>query len=914
MKKNNTTCLRAVAVAFLAGLLGFTPAVYARAADLQSTHKFSIPAQSLDTALLAFSDQAKVQVLMQGGAKADAHSSGAIGELISLDALTAILRNTGFGYQQIGRETVAIVPAGSQSSATSMNANQELRPIRVSLSGPPSSQDAEQNQSSTENTQNSQNQSTGPLSELDEVVVTGTHIRGVRNDSSPMLTVDREYIERSGFTNMMQLVESLPIDFKGGGSGSSETAAFGITQTSQNLTRGTGFNLHGLGSVSTLTLINGRRVASSAQGQFVDVSNIPLAAVERVEILTDGASAIYGADAVAGVVNIILRKNFDGAETSASYGQANSGRVREGRLSQTFGKSWGTGDTLVVADLHQRDPLDGRDRSYIAAAGGAPSSGPTYILPDRTAGSLLFNYDQTLPAGFDLASNILYSHERVIQKQTFSDGTFYTNHPVSNQESGNVSLGYKGFGDWRFELDGAIARLETVTDLTAIDITTGRIEQLINDYRDRFDTWETDIRGDGSLFSLPAGNVRLATGVSYRNDRVNSTRQRVIPRRRFQVRARDKRHDTSAYTELFIPFVGKTQEIPGARRIEMSIAARYDDYSDFGSTVNPKVGIVWSPVDMLDLRATYGTSFRAPTVAEKALGTRGQIFTSTLDSPGGGTVPIFGLLGGTPLTAEKSRDLAVGFTLRPLPRGQITFSWYKIDYRNRISQPPYIPDALLHPEVYGNLISPILNDAAAQAYLDQRVADGDTYADFLGTGAQGVRYVFDLREQNAARTRTSGFDVTATYPIVVKNETIDLNVSLARINKILDSLTATTTAINEVNTFEQPLKTRVRAMATWVHGSFNTTVAMNYSNSYTDTEAFPHVPVSSWITTDLVIGYSFEHSSDSFLRGTKASLSITNLFNREPPLAPDPLFNTGYDVYNGDALGRYVSVRLSKKW
>jgi outer membrane receptor protein involved in Fe transport len=878
-----------------------------------ATYDIDIPAESLRDALQTLALAVHHKLLYSSELVEGKGSPALKGTFTAEEALKKLLDGTHLSYQ-VTADGLVLIRAAGGSRNSSMTGGQapgrfaELNPANVQRT---SDTPAEPGPRPTAVIADSAGEGT-----LEEVVVTGSHIRGVRNDSSPMLTIDRQYIDRSGFTNMQELVESLPIDFKGGGSGSSETAAFGNTSTSQNLTRGTGFNLRGLGSVSTLTLINGRRVAPSAQGQFVDVSNIPLEAVDRVEILTDGASAIYGADAVAGVVNIILRKNFNGAQTAATYGQATSGGTKEGRLSQTFGTSWSSGDTLVIADLHQRDPLDARDRPYIAAAGGAPANGPTYLLPDRTAGTLLFNLDQTLPGGFDFSTNILYSHERVIQNQTYDDGTYYTNHPVTNQESGVATLGYMPFGDWRFEFDASIARVETVTDFTYSDIATGDVFLLVNDYRDRFDTWEGDLRGDGSLFSLPAGNVRLAAGASYRKDRVNSTRDRVLPPLGFYVRARDKRGVTSAYGELFIPFVSRAQDIPGARRIDMSVAARFDDYSDFGSTINPKVGLVWTPFDMLDLRATYGTSFRAPSVAEKSLFTRGiQISTDdSFQAPGGGTVPIFYLLGSTPLTAEKAKTFSVGFTLKPLAQGEITFNWYNIDYTDRISSPPYEQDALLHRAAFGDLITDLPSDAAAQAYLNQHLAEGDLFIDFVGNGAQNVRYAIDLRQQNAARTRTNGFDLTATYPVKIKDDSIDLNFAVARINKILDSLTATTTPLNQVNTFEQPLKTRVRAMATWIHGGFNTTVALNFSNSYTDNEVFPNVPVSSWTTTDLNVGYNFEHFSGSFLRGCKAAVSVSNLFNRQPPLAPDPFFMMGFDVYNADALGRYVSVRLTKRW
>ena len=103
-------------------------------------------------------------------------------------------------------------------------------------------------------------------------------------------------------------------------------------------------NLRGLGAGSTLVLLNGRRIsASGLNAQFFDVSNIPLTAIERVEVLTEGASAIYGADAIAGVVNFILRDEYEGAETRLSYGEDGKGDTAELLLGQVFGKGWDSG-------------------------------------------------------------------------------------------------------------------------------------------------------------------------------------------------------------------------------------------------------------------------------------------------------------------------------------------------------------------------------------------------------------------------------------------------------------------------------------------------------------------------------------------------------------------------------------------
>lgn len=878
------------------------------------TYDLDIPAERLNDALQALALALNRKLLYSSELTEGKDSAALRGKFTADEALKRLLSGSKLTYEITSdgllliRAAVAIAPvtskatdSGEASLASAARAGDDDDPPQPS--GASTTQAA-----ADEKARN-----------LEEVVVTGSHIRGVHNDSTPMMTFDREYIDRSGYSNMMQLVESLPVDFSGGASGSSETAAFGnAANQGQNLTRGTGFNLHGLGSVATLTLINGRRIAPSGQGQFVDVSNIPLAAVERVEILTDGASAIYGADAVAGVVNIILRKNFDGAETSASYGQATRGGTSEERLSQTYGTHWASGDALVIGDLHVRDPLDGRNRDYIAQAGGAPPQGPTDLLPDRKAASLVFNLDQSLPAGFDLSTNILYSHEKVHQAQSFSDDTIFTEDPVTNQESGLVALGYKAFGDWRFELDGTISHLETVTDLTVREIPSGVFDRLTNDYRDRFATWEGALRGDGSLFPLPAGNVRLAIGASYRNDRVISTRENVVPPRGLQVRARDQRNIGSAYAELFVPFISKEQGVPGVRRIEMSVAGRYDNYSDFGSTSNPKIGLVWSPIDSLDLRATWGTSFRAPTVAEKALVTRGiEIGNTTVDSPAGGQVPAFFLMGSAPLSAEKSRDTAVGFTFRPeiFRNAELTFNYFDIDYRGRISTAPFEQDLLLHPSDFAGLITAIPSDAAAQAVLNSALAEGDLYVDFLGTGATGVRYLLDLRQQNAARTRTSGYDITGRYSLPLARSTLNFDLNLSHINKILTSVTSQATPIDEVNTYEQPLKTRVRGLSSWIVGGWNGSLILNYWNSYLNNSVTPHERIKAWTTVDMNFSYDFGISNpSSILRGCKASLTVTNLFDVNPPLTTDPLFAMGFDVFNGDALGRYVTARVVKQW
>jgi iron complex outermembrane receptor protein len=879
-------------------------------------HHVHIEARSLTAALNDLAAQTGLQIVVMSEVAADKQAPAVSGELTCEEALAKLLRDTGLTYQKIDANTMAI-----KASATPAPLTQAGRPTPLLLAQADAQVVADvpatANRGADEN-----------RVQLEEVVVTGSHIRSVRNDTAPVLTLDRDYIDRSGYTNMTQLVDSLPQNFAGGQNGSSEVAAFGAAPgSSQNLTRGTGFNLHGLGSVATLTLINGRRVAPAGEGQFVDISTIPLSAVDRVEILTDGASAVYGADAVAGVVNIILRKDFDGAETAVNGGTATRGGTSEQEVSQTFGKSWTGGNALLVADWSKRDPLDIRDRDYIVDAGGFGSLGPTWLTPKRDTTSVVFNLDQSLPAHFDLTANALYSHQRVNEATTYpavpdagEPESILTNRPVTNAWSALLGLGYHPFGDWRIELDGTAARMETVTGFDETDLPSGNVDLLWQDYRDRFDMYEADLKADGPLFKLPAGAVRLALGGSFRDDQLRSGRFRVVPDLGYQVRGEDHRHVSSGYAEGFVPVVSSEQGLSWARRIDLSLAIRYDDYSDFGRTWNPKYGLVWTPVAGLDLRASYGTSFRAPTVNEKALVTRGNtIYNTTVASPdnSGNEIPILVLSGSGPLTAEKAKNLTVGFTFQPtqLPGTQLSANYFRIDYRDQIASPPFDDGMLLHSAEYGSLISPVASDAAAAAYLSSRLAAGDVFVDYNGTGTTGVRYLFDDRQQNEARTRLDGVDINAAYHIKAGLNSFDLQLNVARLNNIRTSFLSDTTPVDVINNYEQPLKNRGRFMATWQRSGWNNTVAVNYSNAYTNSEVIPSESVRAWTTVDLTLSYDFGVQwPTGFLAGSRASLSVTNLFDVNPPLTTDPIFNMGFDVFNADALGRYITLGLSKRW
>ena len=199
----------------------------------------------------------------------------------------------------------------------------------------------------------------------EEIIVTGTRLRNI-DPASPRVTISRVDIERGGYANIEDVLRNLPQNLNSYNalSGLLLQGEYGATRPVFGATLGTsGVNLRALGARSTLVLVNGRRKAGSSQDQqdiLTDISSIPIAQIERIEIIADGASAIYGADAVAGVMNIILRPDYDGLNLSLRTEAASNGAARD-RLDfgHTFSWSSRSGGFLTLsANFEQTEPND----------------------------------------------------------------------------------------------------------------------------------------------------------------------------------------------------------------------------------------------------------------------------------------------------------------------------------------------------------------------------------------------------------------------------------------------------------------------------------------------------------------------------------------------------------------------------
>jgi len=202
---------------------------------------------------------------------------------------------------------------------------------------------------------------------LERFVITGSNIPSTEMAAEartfPVQTIDRRLIEQSGVFTTTELLQRMSLSNGGG---------VPLTNNATGFTPGaTAPSLRGLGPDYTLTLLNGRRLAPYPVGHngtsaFVDINSIPLASIERVEVLKDGASAVYGADAVAGVVNIILRKNYNGAVASASYGNTTEKDSSDVNGSVIWGAGNEKGNVMIGVNFQSRQAIFQRDRDYSA--------------------------------------------------------------------------------------------------------------------------------------------------------------------------------------------------------------------------------------------------------------------------------------------------------------------------------------------------------------------------------------------------------------------------------------------------------------------------------------------------------------------------------------------------------------------
>jgi iron complex outermembrane receptor protein len=857
-------------------------------------------------------------------------------------------------------------------------------------------------------------------SELTEVVVTGSRIHGSDPVGSNVIGMDRDDIDSAAGLTVDRMVKELPQVLDLGVSESSRGQAGGAG----NIVFGNTINLRGLGPYATLILVDGHRTISNSRS--VDPSIIPALGLQRVEILADGSSAVYGSDAVAGVVNLIPRRNLDGIDTSLRYGTADS--FHEYQAGIAGGKVWNSGQVMVAYEHSYRSALNGDDRDFFTSdqrdSGGGdyrttrcspgtitvgaqsfaiPAGGVTSATASQlTAGSanrcdVLIGQDLLPMQKYDSMSTT-FTQGITDWMDVFADGFFsrrsYSRTPgyatasltVPNTNAWFVqppgttatstTIAYNFMGDLPRDVQTGKAQNWEITpglrfklphDIRAeVLFTYGRGDDEANTYRGvnngalnaalasnnpatAFDPYGlhrtspdvlaaisnqiflaptlnkfrgAEVRFDGRIVTLASGDLRFAAGYERQEMDVQLGSARGNPTNPIVYR-RFFRNVDSAYTEFYIPVVGNSMSVPGIKKLELTAAVRQDKYTIIGNTTNPKFGLNWVPVDSLKVRASYGTSFRAPLISEIYGNSRG-LFGQNYQNPAGGAQILGFALSGQnlDLKPEKARTWTAGVDWTPAEDTKVALTYFNIKYENQVTN--YLSNLsvlTLESDFAGTGV--ILRGAEAGARVQtENVTNGVPLlaGSFPGGNPANAVLFVDGRNRNLGTSLMDGIDFQYQQRWqTTKEGAFKINLDGTYLTKFDAAVTSQGRRVDRLNTIYNPLKFRARGSLTWDYGTVSSRMTINYVNSYDNNNVTPIQKVGTYTPIDLAVTLHGDDVSwlGAFGKGFSVGLEATNVFDKKPPyvnVGQSGNGGGGFDPTAASPIGRLIGVRVQKNW
>ncbi len=875
----------------------------------------------------------------------------------------------------------------------------------------------------------------------EEIVVTGTLIRGIAPGGSQSIGVSQEKITSLGVATTSDLVSAIPQ----AGFFNNFNAVRGSSGVSLAINRP---SLRYLGftssaTASTLLLLDGHRMPGMGVTQnSADLDAIAAGAIERVEVVTDGGSSTYGSDAVGGVMNFITRREFDGVEARANYGIGSDYQTVNATV--TAGKKWDGGSAYISYDYSHHDEIYAGDRdwyqfldwpatqaagrpvgsSFNCTPGNVGISGQNFALPGLTSANRCDNFelatfypretkhsalasvviDNGGPVSFSVKAFYVHRVDRTdfgpaTQNVTVTPASpFYI--PLANFPGGGaglsgnqtfrvnfgsllgnnnystvvmeswgitpsvkVDLGSQwqvnamfNYGRGTSNYNSAVYATGTGATLNAAPLNAGTAPgaavpfdprniglasnaAAITAARDWYQLGRAkqelvNLRAvaDGPLFTMPGGELRVAVGAEYMHEKYDGVISRTTTAAAFAATPdnRLKRSVKSVFGEVNLPIIGADNR-GFIHSLSLTASARYDDYSDFGHTFNPKLGINFEPTEWLRLRGNWGKAFQAPGLYD--ISQQGPTTISPL-SPAAFSDPATPVVAGRSnviafsgsvlgLKPQKATTWSLGFDIKPPASGFAAgMTYYNIKFKGVITFPQFTV-----PSFYTNLadhvvLYPAGNDALkayfttlAATSTPARVANILTTigcADIATCTFANVYSLIDARVDNIGSVSTDGLDFYARYT----HETGfgDIYADIAG-TYILSLKTGGTTGLGETNGFDPNNKFKLQttvgthvgnlqAQVTWAHNSSMATApsAANLQQSR----------VSGFNLFNLFFQYKVPGDS-AIAKDLAFTLNVDNVFDTDPPFYRG-LSNSLYGAGNGFTLGRVVKFGVSKKF
>ncbi len=954
----------------------------------QEARDFSIPAGSLQDGLTLYATQADRQIFFSTDLVAGLRTPGLRGRMTPSQALGRLLAGSGLAAAEPRPGVIYLRRTGQAVAA-----------IEAEV-------------------------------ELEDVVVTGTLLRSSGGIASPVVVLGRDELDRRGLGTVAETLIDLPQNYAGSATPVVQLA--NADSGASNNVYATGVNLRGLGPASTLVLVNGRRMAGTgSRAEFADVSALPSAAVERVDVLLDGASALYGADAVAGVVNVIMRRSFEGQESRVRASAARGG-AEDLIVSHLAGHAWSSGAAYLSWEYQTTNALSSYDRAFTADGDLRPFGGTdhrflygtpgnivafnaatsAYVslfairpnasgtaqtvsdfapgaanLQSTTAGTDLIpsidrhsaygRFVQSLASRLEVSGDVRYSRRAYAVALPASAGIFSVTranpffvsptgaaaHTISysflndiglsrhrgSSESLGLTLGarYDVTDDW--VVDGYLTWAEERGDIGVYNRVNSRFaaealgtlpddpatpyRAAVDGYLNLFGSGSANSRAvldfvgrgfteahnrsraasanllaQGTVLRLPGGDVELALGLQARKETfetegvnfLGTVVPTVIPT------PGRERTISAVFAEARIPLIGPENARPGLRSLDLSIAGRFEEYDDFGTTSNPKLGLVWSPVSDLRVRLSWGTSFRA--------GALPQLFDSAgaqapmLARADGSRALVLILGGGNPdLRPETAETLTFGLDYRPSEGPALSLNYFDTQFSDRIARPvnENINGVLTDPALasFVRTISPATNPADLALIQSYAGLSGFLTTFPITTYAA----IIDGRWVNTGDVRVRGIDASARQTWDVAGGALSLDGSASWILDYETRPTPTAPVRQVAGLVGYPSRLRARAGGDWAMGDLQFALHWTYVEAYEDRLG---TQIDAWNTVDAQLHWSIDQAPRPALRLT---LSVENLFDEDPPFYDAPT-GYGFDAGGASLLGRVVSLQLTRRW
>ena len=873
--------------------------------------------------------------------------------------------------------------------------------------------------------------------ELTPVVITGSNIPTVELEGpSPIVRIDREEINRSGAETVGELLRRLPQNNSGS-----------YDEKFQNsFAPGTsGVSLRGLGMGYTLVLVDGRRLGNHSEAQnittaFSDLNGVPMAVVERIEVLLDGASAIYGSDAVAGVINIITRDNFEGVEINVGYSNTADSDMGTQRYSITGGTVSENGNAWVSVDYMQRNSLQHDDRDYAASANQGPAGGYDFrsssgnpgsikILPgsengfesgfyqvpagstgtptaeeiisapginrfdynpwmtltpeyERYGASSRINYNVTdyatafvqttyrnikvhqemaptpafgdlntdtwgiLPASnafnpfgedttfrhrliemgprlFDIESDIF----RILPGVKFDIGdswqaeTAFLYNKIETINFGQNAVSSDALTDalassdpaTAYNLFGAGLGINSPSVLDALRVNTVR--------RAESELRMFDVKAAGDIFELPGGTVALAVGAETAKEETSDIGDSLSMSNKIVASGgtsnAGSRSREAGYAEFMVPIIGEDNRVSGIHSLGLQAAWRVEQYSDFGSADNPKVGLKYQPHERVLLRGTYQTAFRAPGLQQLYMGQ--TIAHPFLLDParGDGGMQYKTISGGNPdLPPEESDSYSIGAVIDiPMPENMslsVSVNWSQVELENQITSlgAQYM---LSNEELFGNNI--IRNEQTdADRVADNPGPDGKFGTeenpelgddDIPNGGIPGSLKHINNAYLNLANVNVEVLDISIDYGIDTSVGYFGVDLRAAHMESYEYQARPTDAFEEQVGSYTIP-ELRGNLSVWWNYDKYSAGATVNYVDSFD--QLYGVIPeVDSHTTLDLQATYDLTDNS----RITVGALNVTD---EDPPWSDSEAEGYSYGTAGHSPWGTVLYARATVRF